>query len=96
MEAHIESIIIRLLQELNEEVEHIKLETPNANTRLFGTDGVLDSLTLVSFLADLEEEIDEVFGRSLVLADERAMSQTTSPFRSVENLTHYIVGLMSE
>jgi ssRNA-specific RNase YbeY (16S rRNA maturation enzyme) len=51
---------------------------------------------LVTLITDLEESIEEKFGVSLVLADDRAMSQKRSPFRSVSSLTQYISSLMQE
>jgi len=62
---------------------------------IFGPGGVLDSLDLVNFLADLEYRLGEEFGRELVLASERAMSRGRSPFRDVNALTEYIMELLA-
>ena len=62
----------------------------------FGENGNFDSMGLVIFISDLEEIIDEEFGKNLTLADDRAMSQKTSPFRNVESLTKHIQRLMNE
>ena len=40
-------------------------------------------------IAEIELRVREQFGGSLVLADERAMSQTRSPFRTVGSLADY-------
>ena len=56
----------------------------------------MDSLALVSFIADLEDKISDEFEKDIILADEKAMSQRTSPFRSVETLTNYIQKLLEE
>ncbi len=63
---------------------------------IFGPGGALDSLDLVNFLADLECRIDQVFGCEIVLASEKAMSRSRSPFRDVDALSGYIVELLSE
>ena len=63
---------------------------------IFGAGGVLDSLDLVNYLADLEYRLDQEFGRELVLASERAMSRSRSPFRDVNSLTDYIMELLAE
>lgn len=63
---------------------------------IFGADAPLDSLGLVSFLADLEYRIAEEFGQEVVLASERAMSRSRSPFRDVTALTEYIVELLEQ
>ena len=63
---------------------------------VFGAGGVLDSLALVNYLADLEYRLGEEFGREFVLASERAMSRSRSPFRDVDSLTAYVMELLSE
>ncbi len=67
-----------------------------ANPVLFGPGGTLDSLGLVNFLADLEYRLADEFGRELVLASERAMSRSRSPFRDVDALTAYVAELLNE
>ncbi|MGM0534242.1 MAG: hypothetical protein ACQERK_07095 [Campylobacterota bacterium] len=94
MYKQVEALIITTLKELNEELEKEALANPTADTRLFGGSGALDSLALVSFVTDLEDAIDEAFDKEVVLADEKAMSQKTSPFRSVRTLSEYIVKLL--
>jgi acyl carrier protein len=92
----VEKIIIDLLIELNEELEGNQLDSPTKDTKLYGGDGVLDSMALVSFIMDLEEKISDEFDEDIVLADEKALSQRTSPFRNVKSLTIYIQKLLEE
>lgn len=94
MKDKIEKIIIETLVELNEELENESLKNPDSKTKLYGTNGGLDSLALVSFITDLEEKISNEFEKEIVLADEKAMSAKTSPFRNVESLTLYINSLL--
>lgn len=68
---------------------------PEPSTRLYGVDAGLDSLGLVVFITELEEAIDETYGVELTLADEKAMSQTVSPFRSISSLSSYIYKLLA-
>lgn len=96
MTTKIENIIISTLKDVNEELDLKELERPTKETKLFGGDGVLDSLSLVLFITDLEEKISSEFEKEVVLADEKAMSQRTSPFRSVESLKGYIESLLKE
>ena len=49
---------------------------------LFGVDGVLDSLALVSLVLSVEQAIEERLGVLVTLADARAASQAASPFRT--------------
>ena len=67
-----------------------------ADEVVFGPGGVLDSLDLVNFLADLEYRIEQVFGRAVVLASDKAMSRSRSPFRDVNSLGGYILELLAE
>jgi len=63
---------------------------------LFGPRSIIDSLTLVSLLVDVEQRLNEELGVSIVIADERAMSQERSPFRTVGTLSDYVQGLVDE
>ena len=94
MKEKIEEIVIDALVELNEEIESESLKNPTNKTKLYGGDGALDSLALVTLIADLEERIAEEFDKEILLADERAMSQRHSPFRSVDSLARYITQLL--
>ena len=96
MQQKIEKIIVEALVELNEELENENLNNPTSETKLYGGSGALDSLAFVSLITDLEERISDEFEKDIILADEKAMSQRTSPFRSVETLTNYIQKLLEE
>jgi acyl carrier protein len=93
---NIENLIMRSLIDLIKILD-IKNDGPiEPSTALFGPRGILKSMELVSLIVDLEEKIQDEYGLSLVLADERAMSQEKSPFRSVSSLAQYICTLMDE
>jgi len=92
MDEKIEKIVIDTLIEFNEELQSDLLKNPTKKTKLYGV--TLDSLALVSFITDLEENISEEFDAEIVLADEKAMSTTTSPFRDVKSLSAYIKSLL--
>lgn len=68
----------------------------NGNPVIFGAGGALDSLGLVNFLADLEYRVAQDFGREIVIASEKAMSRTRSPFRDVDALAAYLGELLAE
>ena len=61
-------------------------------TVLFGSNGNLDSMGLVALIIDIEESLlDQDI--QISLSDERAMSQSQSPFRTVQTLACYIEAL---
>src|SRR5688572_16989820 len=66
----------------------------NQITRLFGESHILDSLGLVSVLMDIEQQINDQLDIGVIIADERAMSQQHSPFRTVATLTDYVLTLI--
>ena len=62
------------------------------DTRLFGKEGLLDSMALVALIMALEQEIADQFGAQVALADEKALSQKSSPFRTLGSLVAYASG----
>jgi acyl carrier protein len=63
--------------------------------RLFGGESLLDSLGLVSLIVSIEELIEDQFDKSVILADEKAMSRRTSPFAKVGYLVDYIYEIIN-
>ena len=57
---------------------------------LIGNDARLDSLGLVNLIVLVEEKIQQRFGVAITLVDERAMSQSKSPFRTLGSLTDFV------
>ena len=88
--------LLALIYEVNETRPTSKRLEKSVDTVLFGHSGQLDSLGLVNFVVAAEQRIEEEFGRPVVLADERAMSQSKSPFRTIESLADYICRLLGE
>lgn len=92
--------IIELVKRCTEELaEQEELELPgqtDLETVLFGKRGILDSVGLVTLLVSVEEAIEDRLGFSISLADQRAMSQQNSPFRSVGALATYATRLVEE
>ena len=89
-------IILRALQNLNEEFDDSEKFVVDSNLSLFGADATLDSLALVSVIVDVEGAVSAALGRSVSLTDDRAMTQEVSPFDNVQTLLNYIMILVSE
>jgi D-alanine--poly(phosphoribitol) ligase subunit 2 len=69
----------------------VPLDAPlNAETVLFGKTGLLSSIQLVMLTVALEQQIEDATGTALTLADEKAMSQGNSPFKTIGSLSHLI------
>ena len=63
---------------------------------LIGTDARLDSLGLVNLIVLVEEKIQQGFGVGITLVDERAMSQSKSPFRTLGSLAEFVEEQLNE
>ena len=96
MREQILDIVFRQCMETGKEISSRVLLNPDAETKLYHSDGNLDSLGLVRFISGVEEKIEESFGKDILIADEKAMSRHSSPFISVGTLTDYILELMNE
>ena len=88
-------IIVHRLERLGAELNKPALVQADESMRLFGDTAHLDSIGLVTLIADLEQDIFEQFGKRVTLADEKAMSRLTSPFRRVGLLADYIVEVVN-
>ncbi len=85
-------VIFDALKMTNHAREEQKKIPITDTTILYGQDGHLDSMNLVAFLIDIEESLQDQ-GLKISLSDERAMSQTNSPFHDVQTLVDYIFQL---
>jgi len=71
-------------------------ETVDEETRLFGPNGILDSLKLVNVVLDAEQQINDNYNLAISLADDRSVSQERSPFRTIASLADYILTVAAE
>jgi acyl carrier protein len=94
-----ENIINLLLTTLEAHFDEINESvnlTEKENVKLFGGDGLLDSIGLVSYVVEVEEKLEDEYDISVILADEKAMSRRTSPFARVSYLADYILEVLNE
>jgi acyl carrier protein len=85
--------IYATVDELNATLPPGRQLAKHPDAPLFGREAPLDSLGLVSLIVDLEQRLAEALGAGVVLADERALSRRSSPFRSIDTLARYVVEL---
>ena len=79
----------------DEDIRQWYFESVDENTRLFGGSGGLDSLGVVVLLSELEEVLSDDYDIDVSLANDQAMSRTTSPFRTVDTLVNYVYGIIN-
>lgn len=75
----IQKIIFKDIKNFNA-IRDEKCKIPTSkDAKLFGENGYLDSMELITFLIDVEDEFSNL-GFNISLSDERAMSQRHSPY----------------
>ena len=88
--------VLAAVEELNLQLDESQQLALSPDTQLFGRGSKLDSLGLVNLIVLVEEKAADTFGKSVTIADERAMSQKSSPFRTIRTLSEYLFDLLKE
>ena len=92
----VEMIICQCLASLREDLKLDPLGETGASTPLLGNGSDLDSMAVVHLIADLESRLEEAFNKNWILADERALSRSRSPFRTIGDLSAFIIETIPE
>ena len=96
MRKKIISIVFQAIDTINKQNEQDELIEKSETIELYGSKSKLDSLGLVNLIVTVEQNIEDEFDIAITLADERAMSQKYSPFRTIGSLVEYIEMLLKE
>ncbi|MGH9689040.1 MAG: acyl carrier protein [Candidatus Acidiferrales bacterium] len=94
--ATILDVLFATVDELNKELPPEQRLIKSKDAVLFGQSGKLDSLGLVNFIVTAEQRLQDRFEVTISLADERAMSQEKSPFRTLATMADYVQTLLAE
>lgn len=88
--------VYRAVEELNKQLpKGVKVEK-SLESPLYGKNGKLESIDVVTLIMEVEDQVREEFGTSITIADDRAMSQQNSPFLTIQTLTDYVTELLTE
>ena len=68
----------------------------NDQTMIVGPEAVIDSIGVVSLIVDIEQRLEMDHAVSVTLANDRAMSQRNSPFRTPAVLADHILATERE
>jgi len=94
--APVVALLSECLEELADQSDFQVPKPITESTPLMGKSSGLDSLGLVNLIVDVEGRLLDDFDVEVTLADERAMSQKHSPFRTIGSLAEYICMLDRE
>ena len=84
---------------LREALEQSGAEMPaqiDESTVIVGKDAVVDSVGVVSLIVDVEQRLEMEHDVSVTLANDKAMSQKNSPFRTVGVLADHVLAVIEE
>ena len=88
--------VYRAVDELNKQLPRGVHVEKALDAPLYSKTGQLESIDVVTLIMEVEDQIKSEFGASITIADDRAMSQQNSPFRTVGTLSDYVAELLSE
>lgn len=94
--SQVESAVLAAIDEVNQRLAVTAVLESAPETVLYGKGSGLDSLGLVNLIVAVEGALAEELDVEITLADEKAMSQESSPFRTVSTLVDYIVSRLEE
>lgn len=92
----VQEVVFKAIDVFNAQMGDEQTLPKEMDAFIFGKRGHLSSLGLVNFVMETEEKISDEFRVEISLADEKAMSRSRSPFRTVESLVDYIHELLIE
>lgn len=92
----ISECILRAIDNLNPQLPEEQQVERTPTAKLFGREAPLDSLGLVNLIVAVEEQLADDLDLPMTLANEKAMSRRTSPFRSVDTLIDFIEEMLQE
>jgi acyl carrier protein len=89
-------LVIRSMTDVLEMNEEPVPDVLDADTTIVGPSSVLDSLGVVSLIVEIEQRLELEHDLSITLASDRAMSQRSSPFRTVGVLADYMLEVIND
>ena len=88
-------VVISCLKEALEQLDS-PIHEVTEDTVIVGPSAVLDSISVVSLIVDVEQHLEMDHGISITLASEKAMSQKSSPFRTAGVLAEHVCATIME
>lgn len=92
----IQKWIFDAIDEINEDLDQNEQVQKEDDAQIFGTESSLDSMGLVNLITIIEQRIEDETGEFVSIADEKAMSMESSPFKTVKSLKEYITSLLND
>lgn len=94
MEEKIKKIVQMALEEVNEDADEVIEYGENA--ALFGKGEGMDSFSFVTLIFNIEEQIQEQFGKEVYLVSDQVYEKKYNPFATIGSLEKYIAEQVQE
>ncbi|NCI49036.1 hypothetical protein GWC95_03825 [Sediminibacterium roseum] len=94
--AEINDIVIATFKRVINDSDKTIDSEPTPDTAIMGSESIFDSVDLVTFIVALEQTLEDDHNISITLADDRALGQAVSPFKSIGTIRDYIEVLVNE
>ena len=89
-------LILDSLKKLNVDLKLDELSNPDAETKIFGKEGTLDSLGIMKLISIVEMGARDTFEKNICLTDEKNFTgRVGSPFRSVGEMAEFVNELLN-
>lgn len=96
MKEQITQIVLNGIKVINQNLDKPLPVEDTSQCPIYGTSDGIDSISLVALISVIEESIENEMNKSIILADEKAMSRRNSPFLNVNTLVEYINQLINK
>ena len=89
-------VVVTSLRDVMSQNGDAELASVDENVVLVGKDAVIDSLGVVSLIVEVEQSLETNHDVTVTLANDRAMSERNSPFRTVGVLADHVYSLIDQ
>ncbi len=96
IDAELTEIFHRVYENFCDEFPESHLPPFTMDLPLLGSKSSLESMDFVSLVVQFESELSERFSRPIRLMDDRAMSETKSPFKTASTLIEFARRVIAE
>ena len=96
MKDNIKLLLKEAIEELNEQIEEEEKIEFNDEVRFVGSNAYLSSINFVTLISIVEELLEDKYGKTIHLVNEKAFSSKRSPFYSIQTFVDYIYELLNE
>jgi D-alanine--poly(phosphoribitol) ligase subunit 2 len=91
---NITKVVFAAIDEFNSNLLEGERINKSLDEALIGSSGKVDSLGMINLIVAVEQKIEEEFKETVSLANDNAMSEQNSPFKTIGSLIDYVENLL--